>query len=310
MQKALAAALHNHRRLSELAKSGAPAEGQPTPTPSPETTPSPATLEVAPPPEPQVSPEQLNQTVLESLDRDQECKYLAEQYRAASERHQQLQARLTGPEGLLRQIEVEKIRLALPEVSEDPLRSAETKDRLHELQVEHRLLELESRELRATGQDLNDQFTARAHQFREMALGPLREAAKQAEFNAAVERHYTDLKNAWPIAVTKAVETLGIPQDLIEDFQEEAKLAARAHEGVIADPAAFVESRGKRFMESRLKFHRSQSAEYGKQAAARAAQTGSGQGVVTQIEQPNSGPPDLRTLIADRGKAFRQSFVR
>jgi hypothetical protein len=92
-----------------------------------------------------------------------------------------------------------------------------------------------------------------------------------------------------------------IPQDLVEDFKEETRLAglaflAKETNGPINDIFGFVNTRAKTLMDRYDRYHRSQSAAYGALAQARTATataTGTTPPLAPVAETPRTNYPGL-----------------
>ena len=177
--------------------------------------------------------------------------------------------------------EVAKINMALsiPEIQADEFKRDQYASQLSQKEQALLRLQLDESITEAKQERLNAAASRFTEKYRSEVAQDFRSEATQRQNEAELAQYQQDLyaqySTSWPLAVEKAIADVKIPVELVEDFKEDAKVAALAHlqntEAPIDDVYAFVGARAKVMMDRMDRFHRMQSATYGAQAAARTA---------------------------------------
>ncbi|MGH9429715.1 MAG: hypothetical protein ACRD2L_25805, partial [Terriglobia bacterium] len=190
-------------------------------------------------------------------------------------------AKAIASERSLIQDEVKQLNYALkiPEIASDDYKKDQyasqlaTKEQtLLKLSLEESIIEAKQERLNAAA----SRFTERARNAVTQHFQTESQArAEEAELAQYQEELYAQYSTSWPLAVEKAIADAKIPAELVEDFREDAKIAALAHiqntDAAIDDLYQFVGKRAQGMMDRLDRFHRMQSATYGAQATARTA---------------------------------------
>jgi len=206
--------------------------------------------------------------------------------------------------------EVAKINLALsiPEIQADEfkrdqyaLQLSQKEQTLLRLQLDESITEAKQERLNAAASRFTEKYRSEvAQDFKSEAT----QRQNEADLAQYQQELYAQYSTSWPLAVEKAIADVKIPTELVEDFKEDAKVAALAHlqntDSPIDDVYAFVGARAKVMMDRMDKFHRMQSATYGAQAAARTAvATASTPSLIPSPTVPNPPPTPGRPQLAD-----------
>lgn len=212
--------------------------------------------------------------------------------------------------------------LSIPEIKADTFKVDEYARELAQARSEKLQLSLEASILEGKQERLNGHARARSEAARTAVVQHYTQQAntqrEEVQLATAQLEARAELATSWPLAVDRAIKDHNIPQDLVEDFKEETKLAGRAflaqeNSGPISDVYGFVGARAKTLMDRYDRYHRSKSAEYGQQAATRtAAVTASTPALApTETRAPRQIPSLMQAqldLEKDADLAWKQMF--
>ena len=170
--------------------------------------------------------------------------------------------------------------LSIPEIKADTFKVDEYQRELAQAKAERLQLQLEGSILEGKQERLNASARARSEAARSAVVqhytSQEQTRREEAQLATAQLQARAELATSWPLAIERAIRDAKIPQDLVEDFKEETRLAGLAHlakedNGPINDIFGFVNSRARTLMDRYDRYHRSQSAAYGALAQARTA---------------------------------------
>lgn len=190
--------------------------------------------------------------------------------------------------------DMQKIAFAMeiPEIKSDDYKRdqyasqlAQKEQTLLKLQLEEGIIEAKQERLNSAAARFSDRARGVVQQHFQQEVQSRQEEADLAQFQ---RESYAEYTTTWPLALEKAIADAKIPPELVQDFKEDAKVAALAHlqdtDTAIDNLYSFVGNRAKVMMERLDRFHRMQSATYGAQAAVRTA-------LATGTPPPSSSPP-------------------
>jgi hypothetical protein len=211
------------------------------------------------------------------------------------------------------EIRTATLALSIPEIKADSFKAdqyeaqiARKQTELLQLQLKQSLLEGKQE---ALGRKANELAAAARQTTLQTYQEYIRTQQEEVELNNYYHQERAKFETSWPIAIEKAIKDFKVPPEEVEDFKEDVRLAGLAHlartdEGdpkSIPDPFRFAAERAKVLMDRLDRYHRTRSAEYGKQAATRSAVVGAG--VPVPQAQPAAGSPQPLSM-ADAERAL------
>lgn len=245
-------------------------------------------------------------SISQLLNQDADYNKLVESYISNDTRLSQLGKETQELEARIAQA---NLALSIPEIKADSFKVDEYKAVLNAARAEALQLKLEASILEGKQERLNSQASARAGAARTVVTQHYTQQAQtqqeQAELATARVSARAEMATSFPLAIDRAMKQHNIPQDLLEDFKEEARLAGRAYladdkNDEIKDVFGFVNERAQVFMDRMDRYHRTKSAVYGAAAQARTATATAGVPVAPPApEALRTQPQSLRSMEAD-----------
>lgn len=244
----------------------------------------PKTLEpVAASPASQAAPAQVpvpteqvvTQEINRILDADPQFNQLVSQYKANDDRLGQIKTENTAIETKIARA---TLALSLPEIKADAYKVDEYLKDLANARNEKLQLQLEASILEGKQERLDSLARVRSETARKVVTeyyeNESRKVAEEKDLANTKAQLYAEMSTAWPLAIEKAIKTLNVPADLIEDFKEEVRkeglvYLAQEENDIIRDIYGFVAERGKSYMDKYDRYHRARAADYGKLAQQR-----------------------------------------
>jgi hypothetical protein len=212
--------------------------------------------------------------------------------------------------------EVQKISLALelPQVKADQFAADQyaqdlqnKRTALLQLKLEDNVLEAKQERLNSTAARFTERARTAVSQHYAAESQKQREEVELAQYQREA---YAEYSTSWPLALDRAVADAKVPTELVEDFKEDAKMAALAFlqnsDRPIEDVYAFTANRAKVLMDRLDRFHRMQSASYGAQAAARSSLATVSTPAIASPSTVPSTPYVAPTSLASHERALEQ----
>lgn len=254
--------------------------GQPTASDEPPVEAAPIeapTAEPEPPAAPVVLDEaKVTEQVRTLLNGDPECSQIVRDFNNVGSQLDQL-VKATIP-GLEREIQLQHLRLELPEVKANELTAADIKDKIRELTADLREAKYIKRDHQSDLAELNARWerarTKHTQTVETQYRAEVTERQRTAEYQTQINTHAARMAQAWPQAVTQAVTKHQIPENLVAEFKEWARDSALASLELghkLDDAFSYVDTKAQKFVAMIDRAHRAQSGVYAQQAAARAA---------------------------------------
>jgi hypothetical protein len=209
--------------------------------------------------------------------------------------------------------------LSIPEIKDDDYKRdqystqiAQKEQTLLKLQLEESIIEAKQERLNAAASRFTEKARTAVQQHYQSETEKRQEEADLAQYQQDL---YAQYSTSWPLAIEKAAADAKIPAELLNDFKEEAKVAALAHlqdtDAPIENIYQFVAKRAQVMMDRMDRFHRMQSATYGNLAATRTAIATSTIPTPPVAPQPSTSasPSSTSTVSFERALEIESALV-
>lgn len=313
--KALSKALADNNRLAEIHRPGD--AGTPPPT---QVTPPPATVQPEPPAPVVVDAQVVETEVSRLLLQDRECADSVSAFMAAQDRLNEIHDQKTGTgkvPTLEKAIQLELLRLEVPEIKADPVLTDEINDLIREHRTNLRDLRMEARDLKQEAREHRDTYNKRSESYAQRVRSVLEQRAaegqRQADFDTASTRYMTELSQAWPTALKEAATAAGIPEALHAALEERVMDAADANlnSGLpVSNVKDFMTGIATKYAQEMDTHHRLKSGDYARLAGQRADLGGppGTSGLAPTVPQPQ--PTDLGDVYTRSLARLKQGIAR